>query len=219
LLPAANPSYLTGMKSLVRKRSVLIAGRQSSISVEDDFWFALQEIAKDRDQTVNQLVTGIETKRNQANLSSAVGCLCLIIIGGQEEIDDRFCELAHSWIDAFAGGIADRLREPDGHGMNAWRCVRPVGHHLQLSDGLPDGGHSRSSGRRSIRPQRCCGHPPALADRQYLRVQRFGARWQQLRSSGNPLIARTYERSKLITGFLQAGSACQRCWLAYGRIV
>jgi predicted DNA-binding ribbon-helix-helix protein len=49
-----------------------IAGRKTSISVEAVFWSALQEIAKERNQTVNHLVTTISAKGNNPNLSSAV---------------------------------------------------------------------------------------------------------------------------------------------------
>jgi hypothetical protein len=50
-------------------------------------------------------------------------------------------------LDTSARGIADRLRETDRHGMNTWRCVGPVGHHLQLSDSLRDGGRGKGQGR------------------------------------------------------------------------
>ena len=52
------------MKSLVFKRSLKIAGRNTSISVEDDFWSSLQEIAKARHQTY--------AERRNSNLSSAI---------------------------------------------------------------------------------------------------------------------------------------------------
>src|SRR5580704_1779817 len=46
--------------------------RSSSISVEDDFWSSLREIAKARHQTVSHLVSSIYAERQHANLSSAV---------------------------------------------------------------------------------------------------------------------------------------------------
>jgi predicted DNA-binding ribbon-helix-helix protein len=60
------------MKSLNVKRSVMIAGHNTSICLEDAFWSALQDIAKERDQTVNHLVSSIDANRDNANLSSAV---------------------------------------------------------------------------------------------------------------------------------------------------
>ena len=38
----------TIMKSLIVKRSILLAGRKSSVSLEDEFWNALKKIAGDR---------------------------------------------------------------------------------------------------------------------------------------------------------------------------
>ncbi len=61
------------MKSQVVKRSVVIDGRKTSISIEDLFWRTLKEIAKDRAQTLSQLVGHIRTNRTEnSNLSSAI---------------------------------------------------------------------------------------------------------------------------------------------------
>jgi predicted DNA-binding ribbon-helix-helix protein len=60
------------MKSSVIKRSVVIAGRRSSVSVEDDFWSSLRDIAKQRHQTLSDLVSSIKAEREQTNLSSAI---------------------------------------------------------------------------------------------------------------------------------------------------
>jgi predicted DNA-binding ribbon-helix-helix protein len=60
------------MKSLVGKRSVVIAGRKTSISLEDPFWVALKEIAGVRDLTMSGLVTTIDSDRAHSNLSSAI---------------------------------------------------------------------------------------------------------------------------------------------------
>ena len=61
------------MKSQVVKRSVVIGGRKTSISIEDLFWRSLKEIAKDKSQTLSQLVGSIKSGRSEnANLSSAI---------------------------------------------------------------------------------------------------------------------------------------------------
>ena len=60
------------MKSLVVKRSVAIAGRKTSISLEYDFWAALKEIARGREQRLSDLVGRIDAERSAGNLSSAV---------------------------------------------------------------------------------------------------------------------------------------------------
>lgn len=55
----------------IRKRSVVVAGHRTSISVEDAFWQALQDIAAARGVSVNQLIAAIDRNR-QGNLSSAI---------------------------------------------------------------------------------------------------------------------------------------------------
>ena len=57
----------------MKKISVIIAGRhQTSISLEEEFWFELQKIAKEKKQTINQIVTEIDSLRKHENLSSAI---------------------------------------------------------------------------------------------------------------------------------------------------
>jgi predicted DNA-binding ribbon-helix-helix protein len=60
------------MKSPVVKRSIVIAGHKTSVSLEDAFWKGLKEIADDRDVTLSELVSSIDTDRQQGNLSSAI---------------------------------------------------------------------------------------------------------------------------------------------------
>ena len=59
-------------KSPVVKRSVVVGGHKTSISIEDDFWLGLKEIAFERRQTLSQLVNGIDLQRDRGNLSSAI---------------------------------------------------------------------------------------------------------------------------------------------------
>jgi predicted DNA-binding ribbon-helix-helix protein len=60
------------MKSLVVKRSVVIAGHRTSISLEDAFWNDLKEIAALRKMGLSELIGTIDTQRDHANLSSAI---------------------------------------------------------------------------------------------------------------------------------------------------
>jgi predicted DNA-binding ribbon-helix-helix protein len=60
------------MKSAVVKRSIVIAGHKTSVSLEDAFWDALKDIAGDRDMTLSDLVAGIDNQRRHGNLSSAI---------------------------------------------------------------------------------------------------------------------------------------------------
>ena len=59
-------------KSLIVIHPILIAGHKTSISVEDAFWNRLNEFAADRNMTLSDLVTTINSKRKHNNLSSAV---------------------------------------------------------------------------------------------------------------------------------------------------
>ena len=61
------------MKSTIRKRSLEIAGHKTSVSLEDAFWSALKEIARDEGVTVFDLTTRIDNGRApKSNLSSAI---------------------------------------------------------------------------------------------------------------------------------------------------
>jgi predicted DNA-binding ribbon-helix-helix protein len=60
------------MKSPVVKRSIVIAGHKTSVSLEDAFWKGLKEIAAARNMTLSELVATIDGSRRQGNLSSAI---------------------------------------------------------------------------------------------------------------------------------------------------
>ena len=60
------------MKSLVIKRSVVVAGHKTSVSLEDAFWKGLKEIAGKRDMTLSELIGAIDSEREYGNLSSAL---------------------------------------------------------------------------------------------------------------------------------------------------
>ena len=55
----------------IRKRSILIAGHSTSVSLEDGFWEELKIIAAARGQSLNQLAAEIDAART-GNLSSAL---------------------------------------------------------------------------------------------------------------------------------------------------
>ena len=60
------------MKSPVVKRSIVIAGHKTSVSLEDAFWKGLKDIADNREVTLSDLVSSIDTDRQHGNLSSAI---------------------------------------------------------------------------------------------------------------------------------------------------
>ena len=60
------------MKSPVVKRSIVVAGHKTSVSLEEAFWNGMKEISGLRDMTLSELVGEIDTNRQQGNLSSAI---------------------------------------------------------------------------------------------------------------------------------------------------
>jgi predicted DNA-binding ribbon-helix-helix protein len=60
------------MSAGVTKRSVMIAGHRTSVSLEDPFWAALREVAGARGQSVQALIGAIDAGRGAQNLSSAI---------------------------------------------------------------------------------------------------------------------------------------------------
>lgn len=58
--------------SSVIKRSVIRNGHKSSISLEDQFWDALREIADQQHIAISALVATIDHDRTTNNLSSAI---------------------------------------------------------------------------------------------------------------------------------------------------
>ena len=68
----AAPTEETTMQSAVVKRSIVIAGHKTSVSLEDDFWNALKEIKRSNNMTLSDLVADIDVRLLHANLSSAI---------------------------------------------------------------------------------------------------------------------------------------------------
>ena len=60
------------MKSPVVKRSIVIAGHKTSVSLEDAFWRGLKDIAASRGVTLAEIVGSIDSDRRHGNLSSAI---------------------------------------------------------------------------------------------------------------------------------------------------
>jgi predicted DNA-binding ribbon-helix-helix protein len=64
------------MKSTVVKRSIVLAGHKTSVSLEDAFWEGLKDIAKTKRKTLSELVGGIDIDREHANLSVGHTAVC-----------------------------------------------------------------------------------------------------------------------------------------------
>jgi predicted DNA-binding ribbon-helix-helix protein len=60
------------MKSTIVKRSIVVAGHKTSVSLEDAFWIGLKEIVRERHVTLSELVAEIDAQRQLGNLSSAL---------------------------------------------------------------------------------------------------------------------------------------------------
>lgn len=56
----------------MKKHSVKIQGHSTSISLEEEFWSALKELAAGQKRSVNNLIAEIDRKRGRKNLSSAL---------------------------------------------------------------------------------------------------------------------------------------------------
>jgi len=60
------------MTSPIVKRSIVVCGHKTSVSLEDAFWVALKEIAIADRMTLSSLASNIDAKRERGNLSSAI---------------------------------------------------------------------------------------------------------------------------------------------------
>jgi predicted DNA-binding ribbon-helix-helix protein len=69
----------------VVKRSLVIAGHRTSVSLEDAFWRRLRRIAAERGLSVNALAAFVDASRGDANLSSALRVYVLEVSDGERE--------------------------------------------------------------------------------------------------------------------------------------
>lgn len=60
------------MRSSITKRSVVIGGHKTSVSLEEPFWTAVREIAGAQEMSVSSLLREIDLSRRNSNLSSAI---------------------------------------------------------------------------------------------------------------------------------------------------
>ena len=60
------------MRSPVVKRSIVVCGHKTSVSLEEPFWTSMKDIAAQRGTVLSDLVSEIENNRQQGNLSSAI---------------------------------------------------------------------------------------------------------------------------------------------------
>ena len=78
------------MKSLdIRGRAIVIAGCKTAVSLEDEFWESLREIAKERGKSLSQIIAAVDADRGLANLSSAIRLFVLRYYRNQLDQRDR----------------------------------------------------------------------------------------------------------------------------------
>jgi predicted DNA-binding ribbon-helix-helix protein len=59
--------------STIPKRSIFVSGHTTSVTLEDEFWNSLREIAEERgEKFVSRLISDINAEREFGNLSSAI---------------------------------------------------------------------------------------------------------------------------------------------------
>jgi len=75
---------MNGENSAVLKRSIVLDGHKTSVSLENEFWQALREIASHEKKTVSILVGRIDHDRTSINLSSAIRVFVFNYFRGQD---------------------------------------------------------------------------------------------------------------------------------------
>ena len=60
------------MKSAITKRSIVVGGHKTSISLEDIFWNALKDLATEKNIPLSEMVDSIDKTRDGINLSSSL---------------------------------------------------------------------------------------------------------------------------------------------------
>jgi len=74
---------------MVGKHAVSIAGRNTSVSLENAFWQSLKEIASEHDMTRSELVAAIDSERKHGNLSSVIRLFVLDFYRQQISVSKR----------------------------------------------------------------------------------------------------------------------------------
>jgi predicted DNA-binding ribbon-helix-helix protein len=150
------------MKSPVVKRSIIIDGHKTSVSLEDAFWSDLREIAHSQQATPSKLVTQIDQTRQQGNLSSAIRLYVLEHIRRRDPKE-------HCWIksssDMAAGDLLkvpattppDKLlfRMDTTEHQGGRICWRPAKGKQRLPTVVPKAGKTFSGRAFSGRVQAC----------------------------------------------------------------
>jgi predicted DNA-binding ribbon-helix-helix protein len=92
-------------KSRIVKRSIVVNGHKTSVSLEHEFWSALKVIAGKRLTNLSDLVTAIDGRREHANLSSAIRLFVLDFYRSRVSDDDAVISLGETMQAARLGRV------------------------------------------------------------------------------------------------------------------
>ncbi len=84
------------MQTVIVKRSVVIAGHKTSVSLEDAFWNSLKDIGRSSDRTLSEIVGDIDTRRQNGNLSSAIRLFVLDSVRARLPGMDQATSMSHN---------------------------------------------------------------------------------------------------------------------------
>jgi predicted DNA-binding ribbon-helix-helix protein len=149
------------MKSPVVKRSIIIDGHKTSVSLEDAFWSDLREIAHSQQATPSKLVTQIDQTRQQGNLSSAIRLYVLEHIRRREkstvEANRPLTWLPLMLLKVPATTPPDKLlfRMDTTEHQGGRICWRPANGKQRLPTEVPNAGKTFSGRAFSGRVQAC----------------------------------------------------------------
>ena len=107
------------MQSAIVKRSIVIVGHKTSVSLEDAFWLSLKQIGKIQNMTLSTLVANIDTHRQHGNLSSAIRLFVLdhfrarTVLDSNDQAQSIRCPRSHRHQRLLQGSHQPRLMEPN----------------------------------------------------------------------------------------------------------
>jgi len=87
------------MKSAIVKHSVKVAGRHTTVNIEDAFWSGLRDIAERRHENLSRLIGNINAERLHGSLSSA--CRLYVL----RDYQDRCCALVNVQSGTIGAGL------------------------------------------------------------------------------------------------------------------
>ena len=98
------------MRTAPAKRTIILDGRKTSVTIEDAFWTGLKEIAQSQRVSVSKLIAAIDATRKQSNLSSEIR----IFVLEHFQSKSKQADLPHS-------DRAPKVSGDEGRSTQAWR--------------------------------------------------------------------------------------------------